>query len=126
VLLALRRDDASSWSLAVCTASDGAEYHPQYPVPLRSEANFDPCLFLRGIANEKVLDSAVWARLSNPNPNPNPTRVILTLTLTLILPLTLIRCGRCSTARSLRRSGTRPLILTLILTLNLTLTQPLT
>ena len=78
MLLALRRDDASSWSLAVCTASDGAEYHPQYPVPLRSEANFDPCLFLRGIASEKVLDSAVWARLSNPhptptrNPNPNP------------------------------------------------------
>ena len=84
MLLALRRDDASSWSLAVCTASDGAEYHPQYPVPLRSEANFDPCLFLRGIASEKVLDSAVWALLyraiapekrhssANPNPNPNP------------------------------------------------------
>ena len=28
------------------TASDGSEYHPQYPVPLRSSANFDPCLFL--------------------------------------------------------------------------------
>ena len=63
VVLALRRDDASSWSLAVCTASDGSEYHPQYPVPLRSSANFDPCLFLRGIPKEKVLDSAVWALL---------------------------------------------------------------
>ena len=63
VLLVLRRDEAAWWSLAVCTASDGAEYHPHYPVPLRASPDFDPCLFLRGVPGEKVLDSAVWVLL---------------------------------------------------------------
>jgi len=63
LLLVLRREDKGQWAMAVCTASDGAAYHPAYLAPLRVTPSFDPCLLLRGIPDERLLDSSAWVVL---------------------------------------------------------------
>ena len=63
LLLALRHDSETHWSVAVCTASDGLEYHPQYREPLSAEDLTDPVLLVREVPAYTVTDTAVWLQL---------------------------------------------------------------
>ena len=51
LLLAVRRESEEHWSIAVCTASAGLEYHPRYRQPLVAEQLTDP-----GMHNETQTD----------------------------------------------------------------------
>ena len=41
MFLSLRRMTEERWAIAVCTASAGNAYHPQYRRPLQAEDEFD-------------------------------------------------------------------------------------
>jgi hypothetical protein len=43
IILALRRQTATTWDVAVCTASAGREYHPSYREPLQDEVRRAAC-----------------------------------------------------------------------------------